>query len=376
MTTAAQTNVFECASEWYYRLREPEVAPELIIEWQAWLSEDPAHFAAFSEVEELMHVTGKVDHIDWPDDAELLDDDYDGDMSIAKWQAEKAQQTQPKHTFWWRNWLMVPSLKTLMPAMAMSCFLLGIISLIWWQIPEHDQGNIAVSVHGTKAGQHNTINLDDGSKITLGAKSLLTVAYSDKQRKVVLEHGEAYFDVAKDRYRPFVVGSGNRTITAVGTEFNVIRQSERVVVTVTEGKVKVAKQPPAGKVVARRVSRSHPGYSDEAFLIAGQQISYSEQTASITETASTAVATAWRDGNLQYLTEKLQFVVEDINRYATNPIRLGDSQVGELAYSGTVFTDRIDNWLESLPMVFPVKVIHQSNGDTVIVTDLSRIKIQ
>ena len=88
------------------------------------------------------------------------------------------------------------------------------------------------------------------------------------------------------------------------------------------------------------------------------------------------MATAWRDGNLQYLTEKLQFVVEDINRYATNPIRLGDSQVGELAYSGTVFTDRIDNWLESLPMVFPVKVIHQSNGDTVIVTDLSRIKIQ
>ena len=88
MTTAAQTNVFECASEWYYRLREPEVAPELIIEWQAWLSEDPAHFAAFSEVEELMHVTGKVDHIDWPDDAELLDDDYDGDMSIAKWQAK------------------------------------------------------------------------------------------------------------------------------------------------------------------------------------------------------------------------------------------------------------------------------------------------
>ena len=76
MTTAAQTNVFECASEWYYRLREPEVAPELIIEWQAWLSEDPAHFAAFSEVEELMHVTGKVDHIDWPDDAELLDHEY------------------------------------------------------------------------------------------------------------------------------------------------------------------------------------------------------------------------------------------------------------------------------------------------------------
>ncbi|PRO72696.1 hypothetical protein C6Y40_15405 [Alteromonas alba] len=375
MISATQTNVFECASEWYYRLREPEVAPEVIIEWQAWLSEDPAHFAAFSEVEELMHVTGKVDHIDWPDEAELLDDDYDGDLSIAQWQAQKAQQAQPQKTPRWREWLVVPPLKTLMPAMAMSCFLIGLISLIWLQIPELDKGNIAVSVHETKAGQHNTINLDDGSRITLGAKSLLTVAYSDKQRKVVLERGEAYFDVAKDRNRPFVVGSGNRTITAVGTEFNVMRQSERVVVTVTEGKVKVAKQPPAGKVASRRVNRSHQSHSDEAFLIAGQQISYNEQAASITETPNTAVATAWREGNLQYLTEKLQFVVEDINRYAANPIRLGDSQVGELAYSGTVFTDRIDNWLESLPMIFPVKVLQQSNGEIVIVTDLSRIKI-
>ena len=112
------------------------------------------------------------------------------------------------------------------------------------------------------------------------------------------------FDVAKDRNRPFVVGSGNRTITAVGTEFNVMRQSERVVVTVTEGKVKVAKQPPAGKVASRRVNRSHQSHSDEAFLIAGQQISYNEQAASITETPNTAVATAWREGNLQYLTEK------------------------------------------------------------------------
>lgn len=376
MTIATSSSVFERASEWYYRLREPEVAPEVIIEWQTWLSEDPAHFEAFSEVEELMHVTGMVEQIEWPDDAQLLEDDYDGEMSIAQWQAQKAQQNEVADLPNWHQWFNLPTVKTLMPIAAMSFIIIGLFSMIWLQIPERDQGNIAVSVHETQPGQHNTINLDDGSVITLGAKSLLTVAYSDKQRKVVLERGEAYFDVAKDHKRPFVVGSGNRTITAVGTEFNVIRQSERVVVTVTEGKVKVASAIASSNTAAPRLAKTLRDSDDEAFLIAGQQISYNEMTANIIEASNTAVATAWREGNLQYLTEKLQFVVEDINRYTQTPIRLGDSRVGNLAYSGTVFTDRVDNWLESLPMVFPVKVLHHANGDVVIVTDPSRITIQ
>ncbi|MDO6712145.1 FecR domain-containing protein [Aliiglaciecola sp. 2_MG-2023] len=369
----SQDEVFEQASVWYYRLRDPDVMPETITQWQTWLYEKPEHIDAFTQVEELMHISGKVDHLDWPDDAELLEDDYDGEQSIAQWRQNQKIATETASSTSWRKWLSLSTFQHAIPSMGAACLVLSFLAIFWVQTYPRDKGNIFVSVHETSAGQHDSIQLEDGSKITLGAKSLLSVAYSKKQRKVVLERGEAYFDVAKDPQRPFIVGSGTRTITAVGTEFNVIKQSERVVVTVTEGKVKVAPIVAFGTKTAPRIAKPLSRENEDTFLIAGQQISYNQQSVRIVDESSTEVATAWREGNLQYLTEKLRFVVEDINRYSEIPIRLGDDKVGELAYSGTVFTDRVDSWLESLPVAFPVKILRNSNGAVVIAADPTRI---
>ncbi|WP_340681111.1 FecR domain-containing protein [Paraglaciecola sp.] len=379
MKNIKQDSTFEQAANWYYRLREPDVSPELIIKWQAWLYADESHIKAFGEIEELMHITGKVEDLEWPDNAALLEDDYDGELSVVEWQAQKKAQLLTKQTpsdgAAWLSWFY---LKSLIRPVAIPLFLAVIGLLTWFQVVQIGDGNITVSVYETDAGQHKEIKLSDGSRIVLGAKSLLSVAYTEQQRKLILERGAAYFDVAKDRQRPFVVSSGNRIITALGTEFNVIRQSERVVVTVTEGRVRVTQKPAHSQSVNSRLVRNQISDDDskEAVLIAGQQVRYDEQTMKIVSDANTAVVTAWRDGNLQYLTENLKFVVDDINRYSSTTIRVEGAKVGELSYSGTVFTDRVDNWLESLPLVFPVKVLRNNEGIVTIVADPERMEIQ
>lgn len=359
------------ATQWYYTIREPDVTEQAIIDWLAWIQADNTNAQAFEKVEELMKLTSQTKELYWPDDNELLNDDYDPDISVKQWHLNQSG---------WRKWLKIlldlklPARKNLIPSLTISLLAFSVLVLLWTYVPDFNGGNITVSVYETEAGQHERIELDDGSIITLGARSLISVAYSKEQRKVLLERGEAYFDVAKDPNRPFVVGSGNRTITAVGTEFNVTRQTERVVVTVAEGKVLVEpKSKPSS--VPRIIKAFKEKYGDtDTFLIAGQQLSYDQDKVSGVSTTNALAVSAWKEGSLQYLTEKLKFVVEDINRYSEHPIRIGDEQVGNQAYSGTVFTDRIENWLNSLSQAFPIKVLSHSNGDIVLVSDITRIK--
>jgi transmembrane sensor len=93
-------------------------------------------------------------------------------------------------------------------------------------------------------------SLPDGSVAELRDGAEITVEFTDAQRRVVLRHGEAYFKVAKNPARPFVVAAGDVEVRAVGTAFSVDFGQSTVEVLVTEGKVSVAttarKSAPAG----------------------------------------------------------------------------------------------------------------------------------
>ena len=79
----------------------------------------------------------------------------------------------------------------------------------------------------TRIGEQQTIELDDGSVVTLNTGGQLVVDYSEAARRVLLERGEAYFEVTGDPERPFTVDLGVRSVTAVGTAFNIRKNPER-----------------------------------------------------------------------------------------------------------------------------------------------------
>src|SRR4029077_19161785 len=91
----------------------------------------------------------------------------------------------------------------------------------------------------TDIGERSLLVLADGSKVTLNTASAVHADYTGPERRVTLVRGEAFFDVAKDHTRPFVVSAGSRNVIAVGTAFDVRLQDRRVRVTLVEGKVRV-----------------------------------------------------------------------------------------------------------------------------------------
>ena len=84
-----------------------------------------------------------------------------------------------------------------------------------------------------------TKRLEDGSLIRMNSGTRIKIEYSKQLRHVELLEGEAHFEVAKNKNRPFVVGIDQFEIRAVGTAFNVKRQTSEINVLVTEGKVEL-----------------------------------------------------------------------------------------------------------------------------------------
>ncbi len=128
-------------------------------------------------------------------------------------------------------------------------FALVALIFAFWKMPA-----AATNAFETEIGENRSVALADGSIISLGGDTRIEVAMSENVRAIELVRGEALFKVAKDSARPFKVRAGDATIIAVGTEFNVERDSDRAVVSVTEGRVVV--KPGHGSAAGRRCCRN------------------------------------------------------------------------------------------------------------------------
>src|SRR6185437_1560197 len=94
-------------------------------------------------------------------------------------------------------------------------------------------------VYTTSVGDVSSIPLADGSVVTLNTASRIRVEFAPKERRVILERGEAYFAVQRNAARPFVVIAGDHRIVDVGTQFSVVRVAVGLRVVVTEGMVRL-----------------------------------------------------------------------------------------------------------------------------------------
>src|SRR5262249_37280059 len=97
----------------------------------------------------------------------------------------------------------------------------------------------ATNRYSTVVGGLPTIPPADGSKVPSNTDSQVRLAITDRERAIELTHGEAFFEVARDPSRPFVVTAGSKRVIAVGTQFSVRRDGEDVQVAVAEGLVRV-----------------------------------------------------------------------------------------------------------------------------------------
>ncbi len=174
----------------------------------------------------------------------------------------------------------------------------------------------------TPVGAHETVHLSDGSTMELNTDTAVRATIDKKQRKVVLDRGEAYFQVTHDSARPFVVVAGNRRITDLGTKFSVRRNGDDVVVVVTEGKVRVEKlnSPSPDPILAKRDM---------------QVLATADNTITAVRTPQqVANGLGWRQGLLIFNQETLADVAIEFNRYNQKKLVIADDDVGHTQIGG------------------------------------------
>ncbi len=209
----------------------------------------------------------------------------------------------------------------------------------------------------TRIAEIREIPLPDGSVVTLGARSRVALAFSARERRLRLDEGEAFFSVAKDPDRPFIVQVGDTLVRAVGTQFDVHKGPQTVRVAVVEGVVEVApSRAPATPNVPRRL------------VSAGEAIVAPRDT-SLQRLATLPAERAgeWRRGRLVYNGAPLIEVVSDANRYSPRPIRIADSRLADLRVTTSFRANQIEQMLESLSLALPLRIERQPDGTVLLV---------
>ncbi len=177
----------------------------------------------------------------------------------------------------------------------------------------------------TRRGEQRTLELADGSTIQLNTHSSLAYHLSATQRHVELRDGEAFFNVAKDPARPFIVTAGKAEVRVLGTQFSVRRVSGELEVLVKEGTVDVIPEPRLlGPNAPRRVELT-PG-SRLRMEAAGEEI----RVAAV----DVGRALAWRSGVASFDAAPLDEVVAEVNRYAEAPLAIEDDALRAVRVSG------------------------------------------
>ncbi|WP_292041136.1 FecR family protein [Massilia sp. UBA6681] len=196
----------------------------------------------------------------------------------------------------------------------------------------------------TAKGEFRKVPLQDKSVATINSGSQIEVAFTDKQRTVNLRKGEAWFEVAKDKTKPFVVEAGAARIKAVGTAFSVRRFANGTEVLVTEGKVEVWDK---GSSARRRQLVE----GDRAFLAQdASAISVSRQPVEVNRKL------AWREGKVILKNQTLDDAVADFNRYSPKTIVIVDATLRDKRLFGQYKLDAPELFAQDVSTVLDVPV--------------------
>jgi len=183
------------------------------------------------------------------------------------------------------------------------------------------EAEAALPAYATSVGQRMILTLEDGSQVTLNTASRLRVAYTDTERRLYLDAGQAWFKVAHDADKPFNVIAGSQQVTAHGTQFDVRLKPDAVQVLLVEGKVSVAPRHGGARAAS-------------AMLSPNDMLTVDASGVQVRRVADTGAVEGWREGVVVFDDTPLAEAVEEINRYATRPFVLTDGRAGRVRVSG------------------------------------------
>jgi transmembrane sensor len=220
---------------------------------------------------------------------------------------------------------------------------------LWLGQPGASQPHLEIALASAK---RETFVLADGTRIIVNANSNLVVEKFADERRVSLLSGEAFFVVAKDKSRPFIVQTPAGAVQVTGTEFNVRSEAAtQLEVTVAEGSVKVRP--------------SAPGATAERSLTAGDRLTANGGRVTMEKLSAAEIedALAWCEGKAIFRT--LDEAAARFGRYHGRKIEVEGT--AKNISIGSVYTlDDLDAFLESMTTFYGTVVTRNPDGSVVI----------
>lgn len=213
--------------------------------------------------------------------------------------------------------------------------------------------NEMFSLH-VPAGQRLKFTLPDGTGVWLNARTTISypAMFRGNERKVMIE-GEALFDVAEDKEKPFIVSARGITMTVLGTEFNVYSypQSDYVRVSLLEGSLSVCRE-------AKQ--------SDEVILLPNQEVTIDADRMSV-ETIRDPGYFLWTEGVYSFQNESLNHILRKLEMYYDIDIVVKDPTIYSWEYTGKFRQSHgIDEILRIIQKIHKFTILKDEENNTII----------
>ncbi len=287
------------ARAWLGRLYGAEADARTLAEFRAWLAASEANARCYRQLEVLWRELPAIETVDRLP------------VAAARW---------PRRTIW-----------------AAALAAAAVVAIV--VVKPFDLG--LARTFSTEVGEIRTVKLADGTDITLGPRTRLTVRLTQRNRSVALQSGEAFFSVIHDAKRPLTVAAASTEVRVLGTKFDVRRGPSTIDVAVDDGRVEVADRPESG--AASRVDVA------TLVLVRGQEVSAALDGAlGAPRAIDPDHIMDWRSGRLRYIDAALQDVLADLNRYSTTPIVYHDPSIGRIRITASFSVHEAQQILDSV----------------------------
>ncbi|QPJ63187.1 MAG: DUF4880 domain-containing protein [Candidatus Nitronauta litoralis] len=332
MNTTGSTNEsqIEKATAWFVRMQSDKVTPADHRAFRKWLKEDPRNQGAYREVKTLWEKLGKMPaHAPPPVDSPPTPTPYPSASAVSS-QASR-----------------------LLVLAASLVLTLG----LWWQGPRYlDQ---MLADQSTGFGDIRIVNLPDGSKIHLNSDTAYRMDFNGQHRGIILDRGEAFFEVVKNPGKPFEVVAGQTLTRVTGTKFNVRRSDAGVTVSVVSGTV---------LVIPNEQLNEGP---KPVLLKAGQATHYNRENPVLaSKPFKVEEVVSWQQKKLVFTDQPLGKVIDELNRHRAGTILLMDSSLREVPFTGVFDLNHPDSALEVIEAALPV-TIHQATRYLILIRPAS-----
>ena len=322
--------IMQQASQWLIEINSPDCSAETKKRFEHWLFESERHQMAF---EKALTIWEQLP-------ASQVLQSHAHKLNKAQEQSTERGTNPGFFDFW--KWSPIAA-----------CFALCALLIVFW--PFSPQPHFSSQVYRTAVGEIKSFTLTDGSVVTLGGKSVLVSNYSQEVRRTRLDSGEAYFDIVAAPSRPFVVETGDTQIKVLGTEFEVRKQTDRLQLSVAQGKVEITDS-----------QGLYRGTQSRHQLTAGQWIRYHNSTGlGDVEQISTDIIANWREQRFDFEDAPLSQIVERLNLYyPPGVVLLSDTQTEKVTASFSL--TQLEAFLSGLAATYPVRVEQDEAGKYMI----------